>query len=252
MTHLTNDGLRESPDLPVLLTYLADLELEVDRLRKLGPFLRHEVRATLKRIRRLCADAPAGEPSPRLAEINQAAEKLAAVVRDLHEPPGYHPTHDQVITIAVRPLAELVFRWQQRLERAPEVVLRLELECEHVDWFPTRLRHLLDNLISNSLRYRDPDKHDAWVSLGLRATPEAYELRVSDNGLGMPSGDRARLFELFQRAALARAGGPGVGLPVVKLLVEQSGGSLSVHSEEGQGTTFVVALPRYDIDDFLL
>src|SRR6188474_3455120 len=98
-------------------------------------------------------------------------------------PPGYHPAHDQVIAIAVRPLAEQVFRWQQRLEGAPKVALQLDLGSEHVEWFPARLRHILDNLFSNSLRYRDADKAESWVRVGLRVSPRSYEFRVSDNGL---------------------------------------------------------------------
>jgi len=169
----------------------------------------------------------------------------------MREPAGYHPTHDQVVAIAVRPLAEQVFRWQQRLEGAPQVILRLELETEHVEWFPARLRHILDNLLSNALKYRDPGKAESWVRLGLRASPNDYELRVSDNGIGLPREGRPEMFELFYRAAPIRAAGLGVGLAVVKLLVEQSGGTLSADSGEGQGTTFVAILPRYDVDDYL-
>jgi signal transduction histidine kinase len=235
------------------LAYVADLELEVDRLRKQGQFVQHQARRTAKQIQLLCADA-AGTVNalPPLAEIDHTAEQLAALLRDLQEPPGYHPAHDQVIAIAVRPLVEQVFRWQQRLVAAPQVVLRLELESEHVEWFPARLRHILDNLISNALKYRDPDKGDAWVQLGLRVSPEGYEFRVSDNGVGMPAGEGEHVFELFYRAAPARAAGLGVGLAVVKLLVEQSGGTLTVDSGVGQGTSFVAVLPRYDVDDFLI
>ena len=237
----------------LLLPYVADLELEVDRLRKQGEFVQQEARETLKRIQLFCRDATQPENTLHpLAEIDQATKQLAGVLRDLHEPPGYHPAHDQVIAIAVRPLAEQVFRWQQRLEGAPQVVLQLELESEHVEWFPARLRHILDNLISNAVKYRDPDKGESWVRVGLRALPKGYELRVSDNGMGMPwEVDRVEVFELFYRAAPARAAGLGVGLAVVKMLVEQSGGTLTVDSGEGQGTTFVVVLPRYDVDDYL-
>jgi signal transduction histidine kinase len=247
-----NEPAPGTPDAHLLLAYVADLELEVDRLRRQGQFIQLEARRALKRIRQLCAGAAGGGVAPPpLAEIGRAAEELAAALRDLQEPPGYHPAHDQVVAIAVRPLAEQVFRRQQRLQAAPQAALRLELESEHVEWFPARLRHILDNLISNALRYRDPDKTEAWVRLGLRVSPEGYELRVSDNGVGLPPGDRAQLFELFHRAAPARAAGLGVGLAVVKLLVETSGGTLAVDSGEGQGTTFVAVLPRYEIDDFL-
>ena len=85
----------------LLLAYVADLELEVDRLRKHSQFVQHEVRGSLKRIQTLCADAVGvGKASPPLAEIDQTVKQLAAVLRDLQEPPGYHPAHDQVVAIA--------------------------------------------------------------------------------------------------------------------------------------------------------
>jgi signal transduction histidine kinase len=233
----------------LLLAYVADLELEVDRLRRQAQFVQHEVRGTLKRIQLLSTQE--AQTLLPVVEIHKAATELATVLRDVQEPPGYHPAHDQVIALAVRPLIEQVFRWQQRLVGAPDAVLKLELASEHVEWFPARLRHILDNLISNALKYRDPDKVPAWVELALRVSPEGYEFRVSDNGLGLPPGGHEQVLQLFYRAAPARAAGLGVGLAVVKLLVEQSGGTLTVDSGAGQGTTFVVVLPRYHVDDYL-
>src|SRR5262249_21628802 len=119
------------------------------------------------------------------------------------------PAHDQVVAIAVRPLVEQVFRWRQWLVGGSPVTLRLELETGYVEWFPARLRHILDNLISNALKYRDPSKTEAWVRLALRESPQGYEFRVSDNGVGMPPGDRDRVLELFYRATPARGGRPG-------------------------------------------
>jgi signal transduction histidine kinase len=241
-----------APDAHRLLAYIADLELEVDHLRKQGQFVQHEVRDTLKRVRLLCAEArQPTDSSASLAAIDHAAGELAVMLHDVREPAGYHPAHDQVVAIAVRPLVEQVFRWQQRLAGAPQVELRLELQSDHVEWFPARLRHILDNLISNALKYRDPAKSEAWVTLGLRTSPTGYELRISDNGIGLRRGTEADMWALFSRAAPVQAAGLGVGLAVVKLLVEQSGGTLHVDSDEGQGTTFVAVLPRYDVADFL-
>src|SRR4051812_46260686 len=157
MRHPTTESTPGTSNLHLLLAYVADLELEVDRLRKQGQFVQHEARRTLKRINKICANTTgAGAVMPSLAEIAQATGELAAVLRDLQELPGYHPAHDQVVAIAVRPLVEQVFRWQQRLVGAPQVALELELDSEHVEWFPARLRHILDNLLSNSLKYHDP------------------------------------------------------------------------------------------------
>jgi signal transduction histidine kinase len=235
-----------------LLPYVADLELEVDRLRRHGRVIRQEAKALIRQIKHLDPDRPPAGESPAVGEAVRAAKHLAEVLRDLEEAPGYHPAHDQVVAVAVRPLIEQVFRWQRRLHDAPGVKLALELECEHVEWFPARLRHVLDCLLSNAVKYRDPDKAESWVSVRLRAGPKSYEIRVSDNGVGMEEWDRDRLFDLLYRAAPVRAGVLGVGLAVVKLLVEQSGGELTVDSAPGQGSTFVATLPRYDVDDFLV
>ncbi len=203
----------------------------------------------MRRIERLTAPGGPAEPLPA---IRAAAEGLGEVLRDLQDLPGYHPSLDQVIAVAVRPLAEQVFRWQQRLQGRGGVALRFNLESEYVEWFPSRLRHILDGLLGNALRYCDPGKPESWAYLGVRATAGGYELRVSDNGVGVGSREREGLFDLLGRPGPARVAGLGVGLAVVKFLVEQSGGELTVASTPEEGTTFVVRLPRYDLDDYLI
>jgi signal transduction histidine kinase len=247
----TPNGQTQAPGTNRLLAYVADLELEVDRLRRQGQFIERKATETLTRILRLCIGPAPGSPLPTLAEVEATARHLFEVVRDLHDSPGYHPAHDQVVAIALRPLVEQVFRWQQRLTGSPEVELRLELETDHVEWFPARLRHILDNLFASALRHRDPAAVGAWVAVGLRPTNGGYELRVSDNGAGPPPGEDRRVLELFYRAAPVRAAGFGAGLAVVGLLVEQSGGKLTGNPREGQGTDFVLTLPRYDLLDYL-
>lgn len=253
MQDFPNNKTLPVSEIHILLPYVAELELEVDRLRRQGKFVWHRLRDMLRQVQRLSCEAPTdGSAAQRLAEVGRVTAALTAALEDIQDTPGYHPAHDQVIAIAVRPLVEQVFRWQQRLQDVPLAVLSLELESEHVEWFPARLRHILDNLLSNALKYRDPAKTETRVAVGLRVSPESYELRVSDNGTGLPDRDGQPALELFYRAAPTRAAGLGVGLPVVKLLVEQSGGSLTVDSGVGQGTTLVALLPRYDATDYLV
>lgn len=239
------------PDTARLLAYVADLELEVDRLRRQGRFVEKQAKVVLTRILRRCAGPTPDDWSAALADIEAAARHLNEVVRDLHDSPGYHPAHDQVVEIAIRPLAEKVFRWQQRLTGAAAVAFRLELEDDHVEWFPARLRHILDNLLAHALRHRDPAAAESWVALGLRSGSDGYELRVTGNGVAAPAGEDRRVLELFYRAAPAREAGLGAGLAVVKLLVEQSGGTLTASPDAGRGTAFVLTLPRYDLLDYL-
>src|SRR3954467_1680566 len=94
---------RPSPDSLRLAAYVADLELEVDRLRKQGQFIRQAVQDTLKEIVRQ-ADAAPGPAAPAVSAMVTAAADLAGMLHELREPPGYHPAHDQVVAIAVRPL----------------------------------------------------------------------------------------------------------------------------------------------------
>lgn len=234
------------PEPHRLLAYVAELELEVDRLRKQGSFMLQEVRVGLRRIKLAAgrADAP--------NETEAAIKDLMGVLDDLNDPPGYHPAHDQVVPIAIRAMATQIYRAQRRLTGNSAVTLKLELEVDHVDWFAGRLRHILENLFSNALRYHDPDKSEAWLLLGVRASNEAYGFRVLDNGIGLPAAAAGPAFELLSRAAPVRETGIGVGLQVVRMLVEQSGGTLTASSEEGRGTEIVLTLPRYDLTDFLL
>jgi signal transduction histidine kinase len=241
----------EAPGGDRLLAYVADLELEVDRLRRQGTFIEREATGTLLRILKLCTGPAPGDPLPTLVEVESTARNLIGTLKDLHDSPGYHPAHDQVVAIAVKPLAEQVFRWQQRLTGQPGVTLRLELDTDHVEWFPARLRHILDNLFANALRHRDPTATKQWLSLGLRQVNGTYEFRVSDNSTGPPPGEDRRVLELFYRAAPIRSTGLGAGLAVVKLLVEQSGGTIEASPREASGTDFVLTLPRYDLLDYL-
>src|SRR5687768_7328881 len=92
-------------NLPRLLAYVADLELEVDRLRRHNRLVYQEVQGALDHVRDLCTYTTQsdGPPAP-LVEVARAAERLAGVMRELQDSPGYHPSHDQVIAVAVRPL----------------------------------------------------------------------------------------------------------------------------------------------------
>jgi len=233
----------------MLLAYVADLELEIDRLRKQGQFLRNAIADGITTIRTTLASGQI--PSEPSRTVCLTIDELTAVMHDLQDPPGYDPAHDQVIAIPLRPLIEQVFRWQQRMSGAASAILHMELSTESINWFPARFRHIVDNLISNSLKYRDPDKGESRVTVLLNHRAESIELRVSDNGLGMPWDTRSAAFELFYRSAPIRKSGLGVGIAVVKLLIEQSGGSLTVESGEGKGSSFNAVLPRFDVGDFL-
>jgi signal transduction histidine kinase len=85
------------------------------------------------------------------------------------------------------------------------------------------------------------------VEISGGAIDGGYDLRVSDNGLGMSPEDAGRVFEPFYRSTRTQdLPGTGLGLSIVNRVVQASGGTLSVETELGRGSTFIVHLPRAD------
>nr|WP_275426235.1 HAMP domain-containing sensor histidine kinase [Nocardia arizonensis] len=107
-----------------------------------------------------------------------------------------------------------------------------------------RLRQILANLVNNALTHTPAD-----AAVTVRLTPDADEVRldVADTGPGLPPDEAARVFERFYRTDTSRtraSGGTGLGLSIVQALVTAHGGTVTVDSVEGVGTTFTVRLPR--------
>jgi len=99
------------------------------------------------------------------------------------------------------------------------------------------------NLVENAVKYHRPEVAPE-VSISGNAVDGRYDLRVSDNGLGMSKEEAAHAFEPFYRSPRTQdRPGTGLGLSIVKRIVEVSGGTVSVASTVGQGSTFSVDLP---------
>ncbi|MGC4121805.1 MAG: HAMP domain-containing sensor histidine kinase [Myxococcales bacterium] len=121
------------------------------------------------------------------------------------------------------------------LLEAPEEPLIVECDGQ-------RIEQVLGNLVSNAIKY-SPD--GGAVHLRLRRDEVEIELSVSDHGVGIAEEDRERVFEPFQRTGHQRSSIPGMGLGlfVVRRIVEGHGGRIGVESRPGEGTTFTLRLP---------
>lgn len=108
---------------------------------------------------------------------------------------------------------------------------------------PSRVEQVIYNLVENALKYSPPDGS---VRFGSEVAGRDIVLRVSNSGPELTPAQQASIFELGYRAGSARGRGRGIGLYIVKMLVEAQGGRVTVDSGRGQGTTFSVYLPLAD------
>jgi two-component system phosphate regulon sensor histidine kinase PhoR len=106
------------------------------------------------------------------------------------------------------------------------------------------INEMLMNLIFNAVKYTPDNKN---VQLEAKVQDDYVQIDISDTGIGIPAEELPNIFDEFFRASNAKKKekeGTGLGLSIVKQIVERHDGKISVQSQEGQGTTFTVTLPR--------
>ena len=181
-------------------------------------------------------------------QIEQESARLARLVADLLDLSRLETTPPPDSITDVREAVSNAIAAHGRSAKESGLDLTADLESvAGIDVFaqadPTDLAIALDNLLDNAIAYTEQGS----VTLAVEASPETVRITVSDTGLGIPEQDLPRIFERFYRVDRARSrqsGGTGLGLALVRHVVERSHGTVDVSSEVGVGTTFTVSLPR--------
>ncbi|MEW6532274.1 MAG: PAS domain-containing sensor histidine kinase [Thermodesulfobacteriota bacterium] len=132
--------------------------------------------------------------------------------------------------------------------RTEERGLELKIQCESA--IPPvladkhRIAQVLDNLVGNAVKHMG-DRPDPTIAIELCDNPDAVLVRVSDNGIGIPPRYQKRVFDRFFRIKKSNHDtGSGLGLSIVKRIIEGHGGKIWVESEEGKGATFCFTVPK--------
>ncbi len=124
-----------------------------------------------------------------------------------------------------------------------EVTVDLQLDDSVIEADERKIKQVLFNLLSNAVKFTPPGGH---VTVKARVDAENVSISVRDSGVGIAKQDQARIFEAFQqveRGPNRAQEGTGLGLGLARRFVELHGGTISVESELGQGSTFTVRLP---------
>ena len=120
--------------------------------------------------------------------------------------------------------------------------LRQNLGVDEIQSSLDDLEIVLHNLLSNAVKYHDPQKDGLKVSVTSKMTKDGVEIRVIDNGIGIPVTHQDDVFKMFRR--LDKRSGDGIGLALVSKHMGRLGGKVTLKSEVGQGTTFQLVLPQ--------
>jgi signal transduction histidine kinase len=136
---------------------------------------------------------------------------------------------------------DVVARHDVELERA-RCEIRLDLEpSPSGTWDRMRVEQIVSNLLSNAIKYGAGQP----IEIRVDGDEKAARLTVRDRGIGIPPENQARVFQRFERAvSKSNYGGFGLGLWIVRQIVDAHGGEIHVTSTPGQGSSFTVELPR--------
>ena len=188
-----------------------------------------------------------GSYAPDLQKIRAAGRHLLALINDVLDlskiEAGKMELHLETFELgpAIETVASTVAPLIEKNGNRLELALEAELGAMRADL--TRVRQILFNLLSNASKFTERG------TITLRASGEEGALcfRVSDTGIGMTEEQLSRLFQAFSQAEAATAskyGGTGLGLAISRMFCEMMGGTITVASTPGVGTTFTVRLPR--------
>ncbi|MCD6011677.1 MAG: arcB 3 [Flavipsychrobacter sp.] len=107
----------------------------------------------------------------------------------------------------------------------------------------SRLMIILNNLISNAIRYYNPETENPYVVIDVNISKDAANISISDNGIGIAREHQKKVFDMFYRVS-KKSVGSGLGLYIVKETVEKLGGTMNLTSEPGKGTKFNLHIPN--------
>jgi signal transduction histidine kinase len=123
-----------------------------------------------------------------------------------------------------------------------EIHFYKELEMNKINSDSLKLQVILNNLVSNSIKYSDPKKDEQWVKVKAYALKSDIIIEVEDNGLGIRPGDMERIFDRFYMSGKNKRSS-GIGLYLVKDAVTQMNGHIEVASEPGIYSKFTISIP---------
>ncbi len=243
------------------LTNMAQLEKEQNRLiedlREVNSELEeftyrtsHDLKAPLINIRGLSSfmkeDLAGGnyeEVATNIDRVNKLTSRLEGLVDDIVDASKIGRENDSFEETDVEGLVESIKEGLETFINENGVEVQVQRNGSPNLWLPKKLiTRVLENLVSNAVKYSDPDKKNRFVKIDFAESNGSNTIQVSDNGLGIPDKYGSQVFGMFKRFHQSRAFGSGLGLYLVKKTIDKIGGDISLDSSP-EGSVFKIVLP---------
>ncbi len=245
----TKSSTTEIIQLSDTVNQLAESLESQEALRKrLTGDVAHELRtplATLQTHLETMIDGIWEPTTERLESCHEEILRISRLVMDM-EKLAHYEGDMLVLEKAEFPVEPFLMRIIQTFEMTfNQKGIQTILDCDDSILYADKdkLSQVIINLLSNALKFTPADGS---ITLSARREKNQITLRITDTGIGIPVKDLPHVFERFYRADVSRnrtTGGSGIGLTLAKAIVDAHGGSITVHSDEGKGSSFLIHLP---------
>ena len=208
----------------------------------------HDLRAPLNSIQGLINIGDTTEDSQELKQLlgmmKNRVKKLYSFIDEIIS--FARNTRTEIIkqSVNLHDLVKEIFENTQYRELSADIDFRMNVASEiNLETDRGRLGVILNNLVDNAIKYHRHSHPGKYVAIQTEDLGNEILIKIVDNGQGIPAEAQPKIFEMFFRAS-ENSKGSGLGLYIVKDMVERLGGSISLKSEKGEGTTFTIKLPK--------
>ncbi len=225
---------------------LAELVSKNAELEAFGYTISHELKgplavisASTAMIERKLADSLRDEGLPHIRRINDNINKMIRLIDVILDYSRIGHDKNRNLPIDFRTIIDEILRQYETEIAHKGITIDIGDFPSGFTGEPERVRQLFDNLISNAIKYTNPDNPSPHIEIGTEDIDGKTVFFVSDNGIGIAPGNHARVFEVFQRLHNDSAcKGSGIGLSIVKRIVGLFGGTIWIKSSTGNGASF--------------